>query len=255
MGAAADGRATATAPTRRGVVTAPDPGARGRCSSPGSATARSCVATDRAARGSAPGETLTVPFGASALLSGRLTGTDGAGLAGRRIEVVSRPSQGALAQRTRQSVTTGKRGGFSLRLAPGTSRRIAVSFAGGDSLAPARHRPLDLRVRSGVTLVAAPTKLRTGQAIDSPAACAPAPRRSPRRGKLVAIEYFESETHRWRPVLVTRSDHGGRFHARYRFRYVTGAARIRLRATALAEERWPYAPGSSAPVTVTVQGR
>ena len=59
---------------------------------------------------------------------------------------------------------------------------------------------------------------------------------------------------RWRPVLVTRSDHGGRFRARYRFRYVDGSASIRLRATALAEERWPYAPGSSPAVTVRVSG-
>jgi hypothetical protein len=76
----------------------------------------------------------------------------------------------------------------------------------------------------------------------------------PRRGKLVAIQYLEEATRRWRPVLVTRSDHHGRFHARYRFRYVTGRAAIRLRATALAEERWPYVPGSSPPVTVRVQG-
>ena len=55
-------------------------------------------------------------------------------------------------------------------------------------------------------------------------------------------------------MLVTRSDHSGRFHARYRFRYVTGTARIRLRAVALAEERWPYAPGASRPVLVRVSG-
>jgi hypothetical protein len=77
----------------------------------------------------------------------------------------------------------------------------------------------------------------------------------PRRGKLVAIQYLEEATERWRPVLVTRSDHGGRFRARYRFRYVSGIASIRLRATALAEERWPYAPVSSRPVTVSVRGR
>jgi len=56
-------------------------------------------------------------------------------------------------------------------------------------------------------------------------------------------------------VLVTRSDHEGRFRARYRFRYVSGIASIRLRAAVLAEERWPYAPGSSAPVTIQVRGR
>ncbi len=71
----------------------------------------------------------------------------------------------------------------------------------------------------------------------------------------MAIQYLEAETHRWRPVLVTRTDHDGRFHAHYRFRYVDSAASIRLRATALAEERWPYAPGSSRSVTVDVSGR
>ena len=76
----------------------------------------------------------------------------------------------------------------------------------------------------------------------------------PRRGKLVAIQYLEQATHRWRPVLVTRTDHHGRYRAHYRFRYVSGSAAIRLRATALAEERWPYAPGFSAPVTVKVRG-
>jgi hypothetical protein len=76
----------------------------------------------------------------------------------------------------------------------------------------------------------------------------------PRRGKLGAIQYLESAARRWRPVLVTRSDHAGRFRARYRFRYVTGTARIRLRAVAMAEERWPYAPGASKPVIVRVSG-
>ena len=77
----------------------------------------------------------------------------------------------------------------------------------------------------------------------------------PRRGKLVAIQYREAATGRWRPVLVTRTDHAGRFRAHYRFRYVSGRSEIRLRATALGEESWPYAPGSSRPLTVTVEDR
>ena len=76
----------------------------------------------------------------------------------------------------------------------------------------------------------------------------------PRRGKLVAIQYLEAATGRWRPVLVTRSDHSGHFRARYRFRYISGTARIRLRAVALAEERWPYVPGASRPLAVRVSG-
>jgi hypothetical protein len=204
--------------------------------------------------GRGQGDSLTVPFAAPALLSGRLTRADGAGLAGRELRVVARPSRGALAPVARLSVRTGERGGFELRLAAGTSRRVSVSFPGDGGLEPARRPSLELRVRSGVTLRAAPASLLTGQTVrfDGRVRSRGAP--LPRRGKLIAIQYLETASHRWRPVLVTRSDHDGRFHARYRFRYVEGSAAIRLRATALAEERWPYAPGSSAPLTVRVRG-
>jgi hypothetical protein len=201
------------------------------------------------------GDALTIPFGAPALLSGRLVRADGAGIGGRELRVVSRPSRGAVAGTEWATVATGERGGFELRLDPGPSRRIAVAFAGDGGLEPARRPSLELRVRSGVSLRAKPTALRTGDAVRLSGRVRTRGAPVPRRGKLVAIQYLEAATRRWRPVLVTRTDHGGRFRARYRFRYVSGAASIRLRATALAEERWPYAPGSSRPVTLMVRGR
>jgi len=200
------------------------------------------------------GDSLTVPFGAPALLSGRLTRADGAGLGGRQLRIVSRPSRGALQPTAVEAVRTGEQGGFELRLPPGPSRRVTVSFLGDGGQEEARREGLELRVRSGVTLRAKPRQLRTGQAVTLGGKVKSAGAPVPRRGKLVAIQYLEEATHRWRPVLVTRTDHHGRFRAHYRFRYVSGRAAIRLRATALAEERWPYAPGSSAPVTVSVQG-
>ena len=200
------------------------------------------------------GDSLTVSFGATALLSGRLTRADGAGLADRELRVVSHPSHGALVPTGAQAVRTGEQGGFELQLSPGPSRRVTVTFAGDDGLEPARRPGLELRVRSGVSLRAKPEALRTGQAVRLSGKVRSAGAPIPRRGKLVAIQYLEQATHRWRPVLVTRTDHHGRYHAHYRFRYVTGSAAIRLRATALAEERWPYAPGSSPAVTVRVRG-
>lgn len=200
------------------------------------------------------GDSLTVPFAAPALLSGRLTRVDGAGLAGRELRVVSHPSHGALVPTDVQMVRTGEGGGFELRLPPGPSRRVTVTFAGEEGLEASRRPALELRVRSGVLLRAVPQELRTGEAVRLSGRVKSAGAPIPRRGKLVAIQYLEQATHRWRPVLVTRSDHHGRFQAHYRFRYVTGSASIRLRATALAEERWPYAPGSSPPVTVAVRG-
>jgi hypothetical protein len=200
------------------------------------------------------GDSLTVPFGAPALVSGRLTRADGAGLDSRRIRVVSHPSHGALAPASSQVVQTGKQGGFELRLPPGPSRRITVTFRGDGGLAPARRPGLELRVRSGISLQAKPLALHTGDAVTLSGKVKSAGAPIPRRGKLVAIQYLEQATHRWRPVLVTRTDHHGRYRAHYRFRYVSGSAAIRLRAIALAEERWPYAPGFSAPVTVRVRG-
>ena len=200
------------------------------------------------------GPRVTVPFGAGAALSGRLVSADGAGLAGRRLRVVSRPSRGALARRRVDTVRTGSHGGFRLALLAGPSRRITVSYRGESGLAGARRPALALRVRGGVVFHAGPRALRTGQVVRLQGRVRTRGAPLPRRGKVVAVQYYESAAHRWRPVLMSRTDHSGRFQARYRFRYVSGAALIRLRAVALAEERWPYAPGASRSVTVHVSG-
>jgi hypothetical protein len=200
------------------------------------------------------GTELTVPFKAGAMLSGRLVDADGAGLAGRTLRVVSRPSRGALRKARVDTVGTGSHGGFRLRLPAGTSRRIAVAFKGEERLDGASRSPLTLRVRGGVDFQATPHALSTGETVRFRGRVRTLGAPLPRRGKLVSVQYFEEETKRWRPVLVTRTDHSGRFRARYRFRYVSGTASIRLRAAALSEERWPYAPGASRPVTVQVTG-
>jgi hypothetical protein len=197
---------------------------------------------------------LTVPFRAAAVLSGRLFNATGAGLADRTLRVVSRPSRGALGSARAETVGTGPHGGFQLSLPAGTSRRIAVSFAGDEGLDGSSRGPLTLRVRGGIDFHVFPHTLQTRDAVRFGGRVRSLGAPLPRRGKLVAIQYYEVATKRWRPVLVTRSDHDGRFQAGYRFRYVDGSAQIRLRAIALAEERWPYAPGTSHPVTVRVTG-
>ncbi|HEY5816285.1 MAG TPA: hypothetical protein VIS95_08090, partial [Solirubrobacterales bacterium] len=183
-----------------------------------------------------------------------LLNADGAGLAGRRLRIVSRPSRGALAERRVDTVETGSHGGFRLALPPGPSRRVTVVYRGEAGLSAARRPALALRVRGAATLAASPRSLRTGESVHLWGRVRARGAPIPRRGKLIAVQYYESEARLWRPVLVTRTDHGGRFRARYRFRYVVGTAQIRLRAVALAEERWPYAPGASRPVTVRVAG-
>ena len=208
----------------------------------------------RLRRGRSFGSELTVPFGVDTVLNGRLVRADGSGLAGRKLRVVSRPSHGALVPTRVDAVSSGPRGGFSLDLGAGPSRRVTVSYPGDAGLEASRRPSLALRVRGGIGLHASPLRLHVGQALRLGGRVSTLGAPVPRRGKLVAIQYFETATRRWRPVLVTRSDHDGRFHAHYRFRYITGAASIRLRATALSEDGWPYAPGASRPVTVRVTG-
>jgi hypothetical protein len=170
------------------------------------------------------------------------------------VAVVARAAGGVGGEPERRRVVTDRGGRFALALPPGTSRRVVVSFHGGGGFAPARDRPLALRVRAAVSLAAAPSRLRTGETVTLSGRVRPGAARIPARGKLVTIQYLERASGRWRPALVVRTGARGRFHARYRFRYVTGAARIRLRATALPEAGWPYAAGSSSPVTVEVHG-
>ncbi|HMC50797.1 MAG TPA: hypothetical protein VKH20_09130, partial [Solirubrobacterales bacterium] len=200
------------------------------------------------------GTELTVPFRTAATLSGRLVDDDGAGLAGRGLRVTSRPSRGALGRARAETVQTGPHGGFQLELPIGTSRRISVSFPGDSHLAAAERSPLTLRVRGGIELEAAPQRVRTGEAVRFSGRVRSLGAPLPRRGKLVSIQYFESAARRWRPVLVTRTDHSGHFSAGYRFRYISGSARIKIRATVLPEERWPYAPGASRPLVLRVTG-
>jgi hypothetical protein len=210
---------------------------------------------DRRGPGSRPeGSGLTVDYGTAVELRGRLTDGRGAGIGGRAVTVAVRAAAGIGSGPERRRVLTDPAGRFALGLPPGTSRRVTVAFHGGRGFAPARRRSLPLRVRAGVRLTADPTELHTGESVRLRGRVRLGPARVSGRGKLIAIQYLERATKRWRPALVVRTDGQGRFDTTYRFRYVTGVARIRLRATAPAEGGWPFARGSSPPVTVTVRG-
>ncbi len=204
--------------------------------------------------GGRSGRRLRVPYGARATLAGRLRRRDGAGLAGRRIRIAVRPAAGSLAGPAVRHLRTGAAGRFRVRLGAGPSRRIRVSFGGGPALARARSPRLRLRVRSGVAFAASPESLRTGEALELRGKVRSRGARIPSRGKLVVIQFLERASGRWQPALITRAGRQGRFRARYRFRYVSGMARIELRALAPPEQGWPYVAGGSAPLSVTVRG-
>jgi len=197
---------------------------------------------------------LNVRYADQVSVAGRLSRPDGEPLGGRLVRVAIRPATGARQPAKVMTVRSGPNGAFKLDLEPGTSRRLEVRFAGSANLASSAAGELRLAVRSQVGLAIEPSAVSTGERIRISGQVMTRGAKVPRRGKLVEIQYFESDAQHWRPVTVTRSDRRGHFSTRYRFRYVSGRARILMRALVPAEAAWPYGPGRSKPVVVRVRG-
>ena len=200
------------------------------------------------------GRSIRVPFGRPAKIRGRLTGDGGRGVGGKTVVVTERPGSGSRSGRSVRLLKTGSDGGFAMRLGPGTSRRVTASFAGDRRSSGSLAASMRLGVRGSLSFTARPLRLRTGQRIRFRGRVRSGAARHPSRGSVVAVRYFERSARSWRPVLVTRTDRFGRFRAAYRFRYITGRAKIRLRASLLPAQDFPYLPADSRPVTVRVHG-
>ena len=199
------------------------------------------------------GRSIKVPFGRASTVSGRLRIDGGVGVAGEKVAVSQLFAAGSRAARSVRMVRTGPGGRFSLRLPPGPSRRVTVSFAGDRRLSGSANG-LRLGVLGSLSFAVAPTRLQTGQRVRFRGRVRSGAARRPSRGNLIAIRYFEQGSGAWRPMLVTRTDAWGRYRAAYRFRYITGVARIRMRATLLPSQAFPYLPANSPVANLRVRG-
>lgn len=196
----------------------------------------------------------TVDFGHRARLEGRLAGVESGGITDAELQVSEIPLAGSREPATVRKVKTDDRGFFDLFLDPGPGRKVLVKFAGTRRLQESQSGVLDLKVKGKISFRARPKRLRTGRVIRFRGHVAGRGAWQPARGNLVQIQYFEEAAGRWRPVVLARTDSLGDYRARYRFRYITGVARIRLRALLVPSARFPYAESASKPVTVRVRG-
>ncbi|MFM9077236.1 MAG: hypothetical protein ACKORM_03255 [Solirubrobacterales bacterium] len=206
------------------------------------------------AGGGEPAPSIIVPFGEGARVQGRLLDRGGDGLGNHDLRVVESPAEGVSGDPAVHAVTTAADGGFALGLPPGPSRRVTVHFAGTKRLMSSSSGTLELGVRAVVGFSARPRKLRNGQVIRFDGTIRPLLAARHSGGSLVEVQYLETSSGRWRPVLVTRVRRVGTFAASYRFRYVSRATRIKFRARMLAAPGLPFATGISRVVRVTVTG-
>jgi hypothetical protein len=187
-----------------------------------------------------------VRHGSTVVVRGRLRTTSGRPLAGRPVAVslVSR-------DRTvrRPDARTDDAGALVLVLRAHRSAVVRLRFRGDDGALPSERRraivvpaPISFTAKRRA-IGGQPTFFRgrvRGGSI-------------PRRGKLVEIQaHFRG---RWRTISAVRSRRSGRWRFVYAFRAAARTASYRLRARVPVETGYPFAAGTSRPVSVTVRPR
>lgn len=197
---------------------------------------------------------IEVAYGKRAHLRGRLTGIESGGIGGAGLTVREVRFRGARSRTRVHSVRTDGRGYYGLWLAPGPGRRVSVTFAGTRRLEQSNSGTAELGVRGRLTFKAKPKRLRTGQRVYFRGRVKARGAWHPIRGNVVQIQYFENSARRWRPVALSRTNRRGFYRSSYRFRYISGVARIRLRALLVPSSRFPFSGAASKPVKIRVRG-
>jgi hypothetical protein len=182
-----------------------------------------------------------VSFGKRPRLSGRARRTDGAPLNAAYLSIS--PLNGDWTKTT----IAGPDGHYSLRLPPGSTRRLRVTALapGASSLACTTAR---VRTRAGVTLKAT-KRVRPGGRVRFRGRLKGLP--VPGRGKLVELQAFDGG--RWRTFSQPRSRKDGRYMAAYKLRRTFGPRTFRFRARVRKENGYPYELGYSKRVRVRVR--
>lgn len=198
------------------------------------------------------GGTPAVAGGRGARLSGRLLAGGRTPLSGQEVRVVESFDAGASPERRLSTARTGPDGSFAVRLAPGPSRVVEVSFAGTPTLGRTAAPPLRLEARGRVRMRASARSARVGGApvlfsgrVGAAGATLPA------EGLPVALQ-FRLPGLRWSEFRTVSADRHGRFRYRYAFADDDSrGVRFQFRAVVAAQAGWPYATGASKPIAVT----
>jgi hypothetical protein len=176
-------------------------------------------------------------------LSGRLTTSAGAPIAGATIDVRATPSYAGAKPVAMASPSTDGAGRFSVSVPPGaSSRTLRFAYrAHLDDAQPAATGALRLVTRAGIALRVSPHTASAGSSIFFRGRLRGGP--IPRGGKQLVLE-ARSPGSGWIEFKVIRTDAHGRYRASYRFKFA-GPADYSFRVRSEAESDYPFAAGSS----------
>ena len=169
---------------------------------------------------------VTIPFGRSATLRGRLTLSAGQSFAGQTIVATSAVRKGGAKPKPAGTAVTDRRGRFSLRVPAGPSRTYRLVFAGsGGALGSARG--VSVRVPASSTIKASRTRLSGAGRVRFSGRLRNRGQRIPGRGLVLVLQ--GRERGKWRTFEDTRTNRKGRWHVSYGFSGRPGSYPIRVR--------------------------
>jgi hypothetical protein len=197
-----------------------------------------------------PRPRVTVSYGRSTYVRGKLTNESGAPITGAVIRVATRVLIGDRGFREQRPISTGQDGGFAYRAPRGPSRQILLTYTPfAEDTQPSATKLVRLKTRAGVTMRAGRRSVRPGGRVRFHGRLKGG--RLPRRGVLVSLQGFQ-RGFGWRTFKTVRARHG-RFKGSYRFVRATSGTRIRFRATVREQATYPWATGRSRPTSVRIR--
>jgi hypothetical protein len=202
------------------------------------------------------GPQLTIGYGHSSKVAGRLRDASGRPIAGQRVTVTEHFGAGALIGRRVRTVVTDRDGLWGERLPAGPSRRVTATYEGTARYLPDLANAGTVRVKTKATLHLSRRRVLEGRRVVFRGRVAHLAARIPAGGKLIELQVKDgAHWHTVRQAFYTGAT--GRYRMRYRFaRFYTSNVSYRFRLKVPRELGWPYkAPVSSHPRRLVVKAR
>jgi len=190
-----------------------------------------------------------IAFGARTTVTGSLRTTQGRALAGQTVTIFTAPDNQLLHFQPAASVTTASDGTWRAQLPPGPSRLVESVYPGGDTTEPAVSQLLRIQVPAVVQLSISPRSVPWRGTIQISGRVLggyiPGPHQQLLRLRIGAEGYYST-------VGIPDVQPDGRFHTTFTFHSGTGVVHYWFSVSTLNEADYPYIPGSSPRVGVTV---
>jgi hypothetical protein len=189
-----------------------------------------------------------VPFGTSTIVRGWLGTSGGDALGHQQVALYSAVNNGRQKYRLVAVATTAADGSWSARLPRGASRLVRAVFAGNPTAEPSISDAAHLIVRASITLSISPRSSHWGGTITLSGRLHGG--YVPPAGEVVVLRIAWKGGATEIGHLYARRD--GRFRDTYTFLRGSGTQTYELWATTGSESDYPFAPGRSRRVSVTV---